>query len=151
MESVHGKTIVTSGRHKAAGKVIGVNPCGYNPTHHDGRSVSVQTRGHGTQSISPPIDLCGDGERSTVDLALLAYRLPIRRAIAQRSVADPRQFIGQGAGRFVGVRASLHLGNPVAQPIETLSRLPGHARNRHPYRRERLRSFGMLSLRHRVP
>ena len=45
MESAHGAPIATSGRHEAAGRVIGVSPCGCDPVCHDGRSVSLQTRG----------------------------------------------------------------------------------------------------------
>ena len=42
MESAHGAPIGTSGRHRAAGRVIGVSPCGCDPVCHDGRSVSAQ-------------------------------------------------------------------------------------------------------------
>ena len=44
MESAHGAPIGTSGR-QAAGSVIGVNPCGCDPSSHDRRSVSKQTQG----------------------------------------------------------------------------------------------------------
>lgn len=44
MESAHGAPIGTSGKHEAAGRVIGVNPCGCDPVCHDGRSVSVQAQ-----------------------------------------------------------------------------------------------------------
>lgn len=44
MESAHGAPIATSGTHEAAGRVIGVNPCGCDPISHDGRSVSKQTQ-----------------------------------------------------------------------------------------------------------
>ena len=42
MESAHGAPIATSGKHEAAGRVNGVNPCGCDPISHDGRSVSAQ-------------------------------------------------------------------------------------------------------------
>ena len=44
MESAHGAPIVPSSKRTAAGRVIGVNPCGCEPISHDGRSVSKQTR-----------------------------------------------------------------------------------------------------------
>lgn len=44
MESAHGAPIGTSGTHEAAGRVIGVNPCGCDPVCHDGRSVSKQAQ-----------------------------------------------------------------------------------------------------------
>ncbi|MBS4016742.1 MAG: hypothetical protein KGZ68_00775, partial [Dechloromonas sp.] len=47
MESAHGAPIAQSGT-QAAGRVNGVNPWGYDPISHDGRSVSTQRRGGGT-------------------------------------------------------------------------------------------------------
>ena len=43
MESARGAPIVTSGKREAAGRIIGVNPCGGDPDCHDGRSVSLQS------------------------------------------------------------------------------------------------------------
>ena len=118
MESAHGAPIVTSGRHKAAGRVIGVNPCGYYPLSHDGGSVSVQTRGHEIQSDVPPIDSSGNGKCGTVDLASFAYRFAIRRTVPQSGIADARQFgarktgesipsVERGASGFAAKRPSL--------------------------------------------
>ena len=44
MESAHGAPIAQSGT-QAAGRVNGVNPCGCDPSSHDGRSVSTQRQG----------------------------------------------------------------------------------------------------------
>jgi len=46
MESAYRAAIVQIGT-QAAGRVNGVNPCGCDPSSHDGRSVSKQTRGRG--------------------------------------------------------------------------------------------------------
>ena len=122
MESAHGAPIATSGRHEAAGRVIGINPCRCDPRRHDERSVSVQARkGKPFLSARP--------RSSTAQACVPGVRRAAQRARHPAAWHNsPGQLVGQCAGRLVVVGAVLDPDRPVAQSGEGPAGTLGHMR-----------------------
>ncbi len=121
-------------------------PCGVGglTLGHDGRSdpsqvVAKKSYGRGDRRSD-----CSSGrhrKRLALHLVLNGRRIVIRGVVTQRREADPRQVVGQRAGRLVVVAARLHLQRPLQQrgngvalvhgcaghPQDAASALSGHS------------------------
>ena len=99
MESAHRAPIVASGSREAAGRVIGVSPCGSSPVCHDGRSVSWQGSGKVFQHRSGLGGRSGNWLPGMVSSRVQALDWRATTVSSRSSCATERRLTRQSAGR----------------------------------------------------